>query len=149
MSVDRSFVKANNASRERLRATIARLSDDDLRKEGPDGWSVAAGLAHLAFYDRRALVLLNKWTKAGEAPAPSPIDVDIVNDAAHFLVHLIPPRAAANEAVAAAEATDRALEDLTDELLTAISAANAVRLDRSTHRIDHVEQIESLVSQVG
>jgi hypothetical protein len=146
MAADRSFVQAHRVARERLESVVSRLSDDDLRRELSDGWTVAAALAHLAFWDRRALVLLDRWTQRGETPRPSPIDVDVANDAVHYLIRLIPPRTAADEAVAAAAAIDRALEELDDETLEAVRAIDSPKLDRSEHRIEHLNQIEHLLS---
>jgi hypothetical protein len=49
----------NDAERARLAALIARLTDEDLIRPLPSGeWTVADTLGHLAFYDRRAQVLI-------------------------------------------------------------------------------------------
>jgi len=58
MSTDRTYVIQNDAERIRLRSLVARLSDADLARPMPAGWTVAAILAHLAFWDQRILVLL-------------------------------------------------------------------------------------------
>ncbi|TMQ17769.1 MAG: hypothetical protein E6K82_20865 [Candidatus Rokuibacteriota bacterium] len=52
MSVDRSFVAVNDAERTRLQALVKRLTDADLGRAMPAGWTVGAILAHLAFWDR-------------------------------------------------------------------------------------------------
>jgi hypothetical protein len=145
VAVDRSFITLNRAARERLESAVDRLSDDDLRRELSDGWTVAAALAHVAFWDRRALVLVERWAK-GEAPRQSPIDVDVANDAAHYLIRLLQPRAAADEALAAAAAIDRALENLGDGMLAAVQAIDSPRVDRATHRMEHLDAIEPLLS---
>jgi hypothetical protein len=145
VAVDRSFITLNRAARERLESAVGRLSDDDLHRELSDGWTVAAALAHVAFWDRRALVLVERWTK-GEAPRPSPYDVDVANDAAHYLIRLLQPRDAADEALAAAIAIDRALENLDDGTLAAVQAIESPRVDRAKHRLDHLDEIELLLS---
>jgi hypothetical protein len=149
MSLDRSFVEVNRLARERLRATVSRLSDADLNQNVGDGWTIAAALAHVAFWDRRAQVLLEKWQKTGEVPLPSPADIDVINDAAQHLIGLIPPRAAATEAVAAADAVDSALETLNAELLDRVIANSATRVDRARHRVEHLDEIDRLLNKEG
>ena len=59
--MDRAHVAENDAERERMRSVIARLSDDGLSRPMPAGWTVAAVLAHIGFWDARAMFLLDKW----------------------------------------------------------------------------------------
>src|SRR5213078_3423656 len=54
-AMNETYLANNEASLTRLRALVERLTDDDLRREMRDGWTVAALLAHLAFYDRMRL----------------------------------------------------------------------------------------------
>ena len=114
------FVEENTRERERLRALVNRMTDKYLERRIDGDWTVAALLAHLAFWDYRALVLLNRWNRVGIGP--SLIDVDGVNDAALPLCLAIPPRVAANLALAAAEAIDHALECATPEMIAQIEA---------------------------
>src|SRR3989442_2623295 len=74
MAADRSYVAQNNAQRERLRALVARLKDEDLRRPLPAGWTVAGVLAHLAFWDQRILVLIERWERSGPDLAPHPLN---------------------------------------------------------------------------
>ncbi len=76
--MERPFVAENTLERERLRALVARLTDEDLSLPLGEGWTVAAALAHLAFWDQRALVLLRRWECTGVGT--SPIDIDATND---------------------------------------------------------------------
>ena len=147
MSGDRTYLTENTAERERLRALIARMSDDDLRRPLADGWTVAATLAHVAFWDQRGLALLERWERSGVGPSPLPADVDAVNDATRALCLAIPPRAAAELAVATAEAIDRKIEQLTPEAIAAIEAAGSpLNLDRWDHRREHLDEIERLLA---
>jgi len=135
------FLPHNQAERERLRALAARMSDADLSRTLYDGWTVAAVLAHVAFYDLRALALLQKWER-GEGK-PSPIDPDAINAAMQPLCLAIPPRQAARLAVAAADSVDQKIGTLAPEVLSAIRAAgHPVNLNRAEHRGEHLEQIE-------
>src|SRR5947209_4948986 len=98
MSVDRAYIAKNDAERGRLRSLVSRLSDADLARAMPAGWTVAGILAHLAFWDQRILALLAQWE---QAPSRLPrnnldeADVDWINDASKpFLIALAPRRAA-------------------------------------------------------
>ena len=53
MSVDRSHEAENDAERERLRSLVTRSSDEALSRPMPAGWTVAAVLAHIGFWDAR------------------------------------------------------------------------------------------------
>ena len=146
MSIDRPFREPNFLSRQRLTETVARLTDADLVRQAPNGWTVANSLAHVAFWDRRAFVLAAKWQRGGTA-APSPVDLDVLNDAVDYLIRLVPPRLAAEEAVAAAEAIDRILEDVGDDILARILETSTPLANRSAHRISHLDEIEALVGR--
>src|SRR2546428_12638200 len=85
MIVDRSYVAENDGQRERLRALVARLSDGELGRLLGAGWTIASVLGHLAFWDQRILVLLERWQREGPAAVPPALDhaaVDWINDAA-------------------------------------------------------------------
>ena len=146
MSADRPYITENSTERERLRALVARMGDADLRRPLADGWTVAATLAHVAFWDQRGLALLERWERNGIGPSPLPADVDAVNDATRALCLAIPPRAAAELAVATAEAIDQKIERLTPEMLAQMEAAGSpLGLKRATHRREHLDEIERLL----
>jgi len=144
-SVDRSFVAHNTAARERLHALAGRLGDDALGRSLDGGWTVAAALAHLAFWDRRALVLLERWARDGVGPSPA--DAEALNEALLPQWLALPARAAAQGALDAADAVDRALEVASPEVLAAVAApARAIALLRAEHRGEHVDQIERVLA---
>lgn len=143
-----SYIEANAKGRERLRALVSRLTDEELTLQAGDGWTIAAILAHLAFWDYRVLVLITRWKKIGIGP--SPIDVDGVNDATKPLCLALPAREAANLAVNAAEAVDAELGNLPEDLRPGINALvreGKFRLDRSIHRNEHLDQIERVLAE--
>jgi len=140
-----SYTKANAASRLRLTALVNRLSDTQLSLPLAAGWTVAGVLAHLAFWDQRALLLLDAWKQAGIGP--SPMDTDVVNEAMRPLLLAIPPRRAAQIAIAGAGAIDAAIDRLEPAFLAEVEARGAaVRLDRAHHRDEHLDEIERAVS---
>lgn len=140
--MDRPFVAENTRERERLIALAARLTDEELSLPLEKGWTIASALAHLAFWDRRAWVLMRRWKQGGVAE--SPMDDDAINDALVPLCLAIPPRVAANLAIAAAQAIDRELEQASPEFIADIAAlGDKFRLWRSLHRRMHLDQIEA------
>ena len=147
MSPDRSYVARNDAERARLKAFVARASDADLAKPMPAGWTVAAVLGHLAFWDQRILTLIETWERTGAAPPMyHEDDVDWVNDAGKPLLLAMPPRKLADLAVAIAEAVDQKVQKVPEKLIeTNTSAGNPLNLDRSTHRKEHLDDIEKLL----
>ena len=147
MTVNRDFVAQNNHQRARLQGLIGRLTDAELARSLPAGWTVAAVLAHLAFWDQRALVLLEQWRQAGPDAVPraaNNADVDWINDATKPLALALPPRRAAELAVAIAEAVDRKIEALPEEFLARNAAAGSpLNLLRAEHRREHLDEIEA------
>jgi DinB family protein len=143
MPDDRSYVAQNTAQRQRLRALADRLSEDELRRPLPAGWTIAAVLAHLAFWDQRILVLLERWERGADPRRLDAADVDWINDSTKALCLALPPRAAARLAVSVAEAVDRTLESLPGERLAANTAAGSpINLLRAQHRQEHLDEIE-------
>jgi hypothetical protein len=142
------YLETNKKGRERLGALVNRLSDEQLALPAGEGWTVAAILAHLAFWDYRALVLLNRWEKAGVGD--SPIDGNCINDAMIPLCLAIPVRQAANLAVKAAEAVDVEIENLPEDLraqVDRLAQEGKFRINRSIHRNEHMDQIERLLAK--
>ncbi len=144
--VDRSHETANGVERRRLQALVARLDDEALRRPLTAGWTVAGILGHLAFWDQRIVVLLERWRQEGAAAVPRRLDhadVDWINDAAKPMLLAVPPRRAAEVVVAIAEAADRAVEALPDAFVAANAAAGSpVNLLRAEHRREHLHEIE-------
>ena len=129
---------------ERLRTVVARLSDDDLARELHGGWRVADALGHLAFYDRRAAVLLEKFGREGVSA--SPYDYETINQALLPLTRAMSPEAVRAEAIAAAEAADRAAAATPEALFAEIARRQEVKLARAEHRRNHLDEIEAALA---
>jgi hypothetical protein len=144
--MDKAYVAENNAERARLKTLVERLSDEELSRPMAAGWTIAGVLAHLAFWDGRALALMDKWA-GGIAPSQAdwePEDVNWVNDAGKPLCLALLPRTAAELAVQLAEKTDARVEALPDEMLAQIVAiGQPFNLSRASHRKEHLDEIES------
>jgi len=52
------YTQENAESYQRLKSIVHRLTDTDLALSTDYGWTIAALLAHLAFWDQRVLVNL-------------------------------------------------------------------------------------------
>jgi hypothetical protein len=148
MPVDRSWVEENARELGRLRALVARLDDDELRKPVSEGWTVAGTLAHIAFWDARALAMGEK-VQRGAPFSPSdaePEDVDWINDATRPLIQAIEPRDAAGLAVRMAEDTDRLVASLPTERMWPHDPDSPLNPLRAAHRAEHVDQIEAALA---
>ena len=145
--MDWPFVSENAKERERLRALVDRLTDEELCLPLGNGWTIAVALAHLSFWDQRSLFLLRKWKKSGVVE-PTTIDIDVTNDSLLSTWLALPPRAAANLAVSSAEEIDLELEEASPDLITKIeSLGEKFRLYRSIHRKLHLDEIEKILSK--
>jgi hypothetical protein len=151
MAADRSFVAQNNAERQRLRTLANRLSDHELGRQLPAGWTIAGVLGHLAFWDQRVLALLERWQKDGAAAVPqalNPADVDWINDATKPLLLALPTRRAAELAVSIAEAVDARVQALPEAFLSRNAGASSpVNLVRAQHRREHLDEIEAALDR--
>lgn len=131
---------------------MARISDVDLARPLSAGWTVASVLGHLAFWDQRVLVLLDAWEQKGDTPpALQEADTDWINDAGKPFLLARPPRQLADLAVSIAEAVDRKVAAVPDDLITCTTAAGRpLNFRRAEHRREHLNEIESaLRSYVG
>lgn len=143
MATDRSYVAANERERRRLEALVAKLDDGALSRAMPAGWTVSGVLAHLAFYDHRIVLLVDHLKKDETVRDFNHADVDLINDAAKPTQLALPPRKAAELAVAAARAADGAVESLTDEQLAKnTSLGTPIFLERADHRREHLDEID-------
>ncbi len=148
MPADPSYVKENARELERLRALVMRLDDDELRRPVNDDWTVAGAMAHIAFWDARALVLGEKLRR-GVPFSPSdaePEDVDWINDATRPLIQAIEAREAAGLALRMAEETDRLVASLPAERMWPHDPDSPLNPLRAAHRAEHLDEIEAALS---
>src|SRR5205807_636146 len=148
MARESSYVEQNTRERERLRALVERLSDDDLRRPVNEHWTVAGVLGHIAFWDARALVLADKLER-GEPFTPSdvePEDVTWINDSTRPLIHAIAPRDAARLALRQAEQTDGRVAVITPTRMWPLDPNSLVNPVRAAHRGEHLDEIEAVLA---
>ncbi len=151
MSDGRSYVEANTRERERLRALVARLSDEELRRHVNDHWSVAGVLGHIAFWDARVLALADKLERGAPFTADDdePEDVDWINDASRPLIHAIPPREVADLALRLAEETDQRVASIPPERMYPVDDTSPLQPLRAGHRGEHLDEIEAALGAEG
>ncbi|HEU5102290.1 MAG TPA: maleylpyruvate isomerase N-terminal domain-containing protein [Roseiflexaceae bacterium] len=139
-----SYVERNHASTERIRALAARLSDAEMQHKVGEHWTVAIALAHLAFWDRRVIYVLDMTERDGKVFIP---EIDIfVNDLSLPLWAAIPPREAARIAIETSEELDRRLEEFPPALLEEIYAYNARWVVRALHRGEHLDEVDAALN---
>jgi hypothetical protein len=144
------YSQENAESRQRLESLVGGLSEEDLVRSTDYGWTVAALLGHLAFWDQRVLVLLKRWKEQGFDP--SPIDAAAVNDSLRVICHALEPRVAIDLCLYSAKGVDAELETVTPEFFKQIeehieATSTPFRLNRSLHRNDHLNDIETLLNK--
>lgn len=108
-------------------------------------WTIAGVLAHIAFWDARALVLVRKLER-GEPFTPDdvePNDVTWINDSVRPLAHAIAPREAARLAVSLADETDARIAAMAPSRLSPNDPTSLVNAFRSEHRSEHLDEIEA------
>ena len=141
MTLDRSFVELNHASTNRMRALAARLTDEELQHPVGQHWTVAIVYAHLAWWDRRVMYVLDMTEKDGKLFIPE-IDI-VVNDLSLPLWAAIPPRKATQIAIETAETLDKRLEAYSPALLEEIYTYNKRWVVRALHRGEHLDEADA------
>lgn len=147
MPVDPHYNELNRASTERLRTLAGRLTDEQMQTRVGEHWTVAIALAHLAWWDRRVMYVLDMTEKNGTLFVPE-IDV-FVNDLSLPLWAAIPPRKAAEIAIESSETLDKQLETYPPALLQEIYEYNKRWVLRSLHRGEHLNEVDAALKQAG
>ncbi len=138
--MDRALVELNRASTERIQALAARLTDEQMLMPIGQHWTPGVVFAHIAFWDRRCLLVLDQTEAKGQVSDPGVNTA--VNDLSLPLWAAIPPREAAAIAIETARALDERLEKYPEELLEEIWRYNERWVDRSRHRGEHLDEVD-------
>lgn len=141
-TTERAVRERNAHDRDRLRR-LAGAADAALRRPLADGWTVAAVLVHLAFWDRW---VEERWERYGRdgiiEELPDGI-LDLANAAGLPGWLAVEPGAAAALALDAAEAVDRRIAALAPAAVVhALTTGRPAMVDRSLHRGPHLDEIE-------
>lgn len=141
MSLDPNYTQLNRASTERIKQLAASLSDEEMQTRVGEHWTVAIALAHLAWWDRRVMYVLDMTVKNGKLFVP---EIDIfVNDLSLPLWAAIPPREAARIAIESSADLDAQLEAFPQDLLEEIYNYNKRWVVRALHRNEHLNEVDA------
>ncbi len=146
---DRTFVRANRESRERLAGLVAGLTPTQLAMDLGEGWTVASVLGHVGFWDRWQgdrweLMLAGSWRADDESVLAAE---DLANDALHAYWALQSGGDLGRLAVEAATRVDSLVEGAPDDRIDRMLAGpNAFVVERFRHRGEHLEQIERAIA---
>jgi hypothetical protein len=139
--MDRSLIGLNRSSRERMLALAVRLTDEEMLTKVGEHWTVAIVFAHIAWWDRRVMYVLDMTEKDGKLFIP---EIDIfVNDLSLPLWAAVPPREAVRIAMENAEAVDKRLEEYPQVLLEEILNYNKRWVIRALHRNEHLDEADA------
>src|SRR5512138_1023809 len=140
MPLDLSYIQLNRAATERMRRLVNGLTDQQLKTPMGEHWTIAICLAHLAFWERRVMHVLDLTRQAGKVVSP---DIDIfVNDLSLPLWAAIPPRETARIALECADACDKQLEAFPPDLLELVHEQRPRNVLRSLHRNQHMDEMD-------
>jgi hypothetical protein len=99
----------------------------------------------MAFWDRRAVVVLERWAKDGTPYRDQ--DDDILNLALLDEWLALPPRATVELALSAARAANPVIERTPEHIWQALAGTHDMfLLHRANHRREHIAQIESVLA---
>lgn len=136
--------KENDIQREHLRALVLSLSDEQLARKLPNGWTVAVTLAHLAFWDERISTLFRRLFEEGASPVS--LDAEAVNGPLAELSEHIPLRETVRMALTAAEKADETVASLPKAVVEQfVMSGKDAYLRRSLHRVFHLTKIERVL----
>ncbi|HXD10730.1 MAG TPA: DinB family protein [Anaerolineales bacterium] len=147
MPLDPVYKELNRASNERIRALAGRLTDEEMQTKVGEHWTVGIVFAHLAWWDRRVMYVLDMTEKNGKLFIPE-IDV-FVNDLSLPLWAAVPPREAARIAIETSETLDKRLEEYSPSLLEEIYNYNKRWGVRALHRNEHLDEADAALKNAG
>ena len=135
------LIDEHDDSRARLKELVSRLTDEQLTEPLGDGWTAAAVLAHIAFWERAA-VLVYRQQQIGAAAYPI-LDEDITNNALLPEWLALPPRVAVQLVLDAVEEVDNIVAERGDDVISPHEDEDQfVGMARAGHRMHHIREIE-------
>ncbi len=139
--MDTGYNERNWLQTRRLK-DLHRLSDEDLQCAVGEHWTVGIALAHIQYWDGRAVGAIEAWRRHG---LPLTLWTDgegVINDVLLPVWGECAPREALEQAIRTAAVLDRIVEDLSPEEAEVVSAQRYRVLYRSMHRSEHLDEID-------
>ena len=144
--MDQQVQQDNATSRQRLRQLVACLNEEDFSRQVNEDWTIAATLAHLAFWDQSCVARWDAFDRNGSFVSLSDATVELINAASLPAWLAIPGRSAAELVLRAAEDADGRTERLSATALAyVVEHDRAFILDRASHRTPHLDEIEQIL----
>jgi hypothetical protein len=129
----------------RLRTAVPTLSGEQLARRTASGWTVAATLAHLAFYDDWVCERWRRRVRAGRFQDLPDDITELVNAAGARAWNAVTDGRVKTVAVAAADDVAELLAGLPESALTdAVVTGRLAMIDRSRHWTPHLDEIEAV-----
>ncbi|MGD0248002.1 MAG: maleylpyruvate isomerase N-terminal domain-containing protein [Candidatus Limnocylindrales bacterium] len=142
---DRSFVRANDESRERLARLVETLTPSQLAIDLGEGWTVVSALGHMGFWDRWQAgrwteMLAGRWSAQDDSVVAAE---HLANEALHPYWAGIDAEDIPALALEAAAKLDALVASAPDALVDAVEGTpSAYLLHRHRHRGEHLDHIE-------
>lgn len=142
---DTAYNERNRAQTERL-ASLRRLSDDEFALPLGEHWTIGVALAHMQYWDTRALGAFEAWRRHGASLLFWQTSEGIaVNDLRLELWRAVPTREALEQAIITAQALDRVIAALTPAEAETVATLRYASLERALHRDGHLSEIEEIL----
>ena len=127
----------------RMQTLVTSLSDDSLHRVLANGWTVAATLAHLAFWDHWVEARWDHFSRTGSFHDLPDDIADLVNEAAMAEWHALPPRETVRLCLDAAVSVTHRIERLSSpHISAAVETGRLAMVDRTLHWYPHVDEID-------
>jgi len=144
MTPKNSYSEQNHASEIELINFVSKLTPDQLKTTMPAGWDVLSVLAHVVFWDIRALTLIEKW-ESGEIKV-SEVDTDVINEVTRPIFLTLDLAKAIAMIIDYSKMIDEKIDSLSPEFIARIEAEGKnVHLNRSKHRRMHIDEIKQIL----
>lgn len=146
MAIEREFIELNRKATERIRSMRA-LSEAQFARRVGEHWTVTMALAHLGFWERRVIFVLEGTAREGKV-----YQLELHGDLNDLLLPfwaVIPGREAARLALEMAEEADRRLAEFPPVLLERVYVYNPRWVDRYLHRNAHLDEVEAALKTGG
>ena len=146
--MDPDIVRKNVESRDRLLALVEDLDEQALLRQVDAEWTVAALLAHVAFWDQICGVRWDAFNTGGSlADVPDTL-IDFINTANLPIWRALSGGAAVNLLREAMERTDARIARLPQAAVQAAESGGfTFMLDRTGHRDEHAAQIKAFLAE--
>jgi hypothetical protein len=136
-----SFSEQNRRSLDELRELVQGLTDEQLQTKIDDDWTIAAVLAHIAFWDRRAAKSIDRL-RADKEFKPGVDDAHVVNNSLLSVWSRLAPRDALAEFIEAGEESNAKTDSLSEQEAQQYLEYQSFNIDRSDHRDEHLQELK-------